>query len=773
MTGLFLPRGEGLNARDTALEKIKSIRFTRCISRVALLLTVLGSVIVASAGTDTLRIYNLRNGVAAYDTSRTLAYAARFTSLVNVKVFGLRIIIRGDSAAQARVRVFGAEGGGSVPSIEQDLVEPVLVRADNARMDTLAVTYDPPLSIIEGQFFVCVDSVSRMGLLTDRDSVVPECICHTDRFVNQCMKSVTGEWKTGPFTFLIEPILSVDESVAPLQFESDTFQLSSTNSKEEFSILVADFDNNGSLDVVAGGSFLRGPFKSGTRSTESCVVDAIHKSMSGTTLLSTLRVNAAAPSIVGIKCGNRLEYQTWYSGTVEGITVTLPMQGKPVFSIALQSIPSAPEVLVVAERSSENSSSSLGDTETTSANDQLHVISGIGSVVQEDVVQIPTGLFVQSGFSTDIDRDGDLDLLIACTNNDGRMIILKIVNIQGVFSVLQEVERLSLPLNARPVLSLTPRRSQIQHEEKIDDESVIVSTAVGGLNISGAIPKSFSRVVIERDDEIEQRGISYHDRLSSVSHADINGDGIEEFVVSSEDTCRKTALYMTDDTGTYQRIYGSGIEAISGSPDVAWVDLDGDNDVDAVALVGSSLIIGWNRSPQLAANSRLYPIDPELVNSVSVAEFNTSSSTYSMRASWGGGRNIHVRSSPAVLIEENEDTIIVIRRFTGGHESINKFTARTSALSDADAAACRIHLTPNPFFSEVNISVDVKDGPIETCSIVNSAGEIVWSALLSASSSTCIWDGKTTDGSPIANGTYTIHVKTHSCSATSRAMKVQ
>jgi len=737
------------------------------------LLLLVNNLQAADDSKDTLRVYNLSRGVATYDSIHSSAFAARFSSLVNVTVHGVRIVTRGLQGAKARVRLFGGEGGSSVPTIEQDLVEPIWARAENDRMDTIAVEFDPPIVIHDGQFFVCIDSIAGMRLLTDRDTVVPECICPTDRFVNQCVKSSSGEWTTGSFSFLIEPIVSVDRSVSRLRFEIDTLLLTQRESTEEFSLVVADFNMDDHLDIVVGSYLVLGPLTHGNVSANIRSLHEIDASMLDISLVSTIRSKSSHARVVGIKASDRLDALPWNSGLIEGVTLKLPMSGRPVFSLAITSVPVESEVLIVAERSQDVSSFDRDQTVEKMTNDKVHVVAGITSAIRDDVLQVPDGQFVQSGYAVDVDRDGDLDLLIACTNHDGRLSVFTSTNTNGIFSELIATESFQLPLVARPVLSRIQSLPQNTLGARIDDGDIVVTYTIETHNTPHLTSTTLQHLPLPSDNRSEQRDIGLHDRLSAISCADLDGDGADEVIATSEDTCRKTALYRLDEQKTYERVFGTGIESLSGSPDLACVDIDADHDADAIGLVDNKVIFAWNCSPQVGVNSKRVPIPTHFVRTVSVAEAHSRSSILPIRAFWGGGRNIHIRDTPAILIGESDDTIVVIRRMSGGQEYIDRFSAESPIASIVNSDPCRVRITPNPFFSEVQIGVSDADGPIESCTIMNSAGEVVWSASILGSEATCTWDGRSVNGSPIANGTYTIHIKTRSCSGASRVMKVQ
>lgn len=720
---------------------------------------------------DTLRVYNSSNGIATYDHERSKAIAARFTSLVKVDLYGVRLFTQGYKGGRARIRVFGSEGGNSVPSVERDLISPVWVSSEKDRFDTLTISYDEPIGIHGGQFFICVDSISGLRVLTDRDSVVPECVCPTDQFVNQCLMPNDGKWATGPYTFLIEPIVGIDRSLSSIRFDTDTMEFEQSDTHGEFSILVADFNQDGELDIIAENHIILGPLTAVNAHNRSILtLSDLHSSLVGVPLLSTIRTETSPSAIVGIQPGKEVATTRWISHSIEGYTVTLPMNGKPMYSIAIRASVSEPEYLVVAERSMHELKNDITDHETYLKNDKLHIVTNISTNIQETILEIPDNHFVHSGYASDVDRDGDLDLVVACTSAEGHLFVYTSENRAGLFSDLERGRYQRTALIERPVAAAIPSVHRAVDEQRIQDDLLVITTATA--REPEVNPHSLTTLDQDYDEKILIAGLQDHDRISAISVSDTDNDQYSEVIVSSSDSCRRTALYRLYEDHSWLRIFGTGIEALSGSPDLAWCDLDGDLDNDAIGIVDHRIVIAWNFTVQ-PQNKERREIPDRLISDVSVAEARHMDKSASIRSFYGGGRNIHVRANPSLIVDASADTILIIRRTSGGRESTVQYASISEHAIGHNDFACHVSIVPNPFHGEVTIAITNSSEPITSCRIVDAAGVEVWSAPQNEWVSACVWNGMSEAGSPVASGVYTLYLKTTSCSSISRIIKVQ
>ena len=90
----------------------------------------------------------------------------------------------------------------------------------------------------------------------------------------------------------------------------------------------------------------------------------------------------------------------------------------------------------------------------------------------------------------------------------------------------------------------------------------------------------------------------YDSRQGSCALGDIDNDGDLDLIITGPDailTNDKTTLYSNDGQGNFTEIIGTGLSAWSEFSDIAFADVDGDDDQDL-------LITGRDGSPNFYAN---------------------------------------------------------------------------------------------------------------------------------------------------------------------------
>jgi hypothetical protein len=117
-----------------------------------------------------------------------------------------------------------------------------------------------------------------------------------------------------------------------------------------------------------------------------------------------------------------------------------------------------------------------------------------------------------------------------------------------------------------------------------------------------------------------------------MSSTDIDANGSMEFVAASSDTCRTVSIYARNAQGVHRRVFGTGLEALTGSVDLAWADLDGDGLDDALGVRNRRLIVAWNRSTPQAPSGKRYPISQQWIKDVTIAEVRSQSEAQSYRS---------------------------------------------------------------------------------------------------------------------------------------------
>jgi hypothetical protein len=217
----------------------------------------------------------------------------------------------------------------------------------------------------------------------------------------------------------------------------------------------------------------------------------------------------------------------------------------------------------------------------------LYFNDGIGNF--SEILGTPfDGVYFSALAFSDVDGDGDQDILITGTNNSSQLTAkLYLNNGSGIFSI-------------NPSTPFTPVNNGTINFNDIDndgDQDVLIT---GLYTFNQRMTKLYSNDGLGNFSEI--LGTSFEPvNYSAASFSDLDGDNDQDLLISGVNNAnlRITKLYTNDGFGNFQEVLGTPFEEVEdGSISIS--DIDGDNDNDI-------FITGNNNSNQKIA--KLYEND--------------------------------------------------------------------------------------------------------------------------------------------------------------------
>lgn len=720
-------------------------------------LTVCGSYSVLHAGeqTDTIRRHNVSSGLSSYSRVQYPSVGERFSITEPILLHGVRIHTIGTANGTFRVRILGAEGGGAAPDAEIDYAVPVTATVDTASSDTASqigvrstyVQFDPPVPISEPQFFVVIDSLRNVSVLSDITEVPAACECPTETYRHQVIKHRLGTWSVGSYSFLIEPVIEKGVSstiLRPLTFDT----LRSRPRTDLVGMAIGDFDADGDQDLVLNGTYYA---SNGT--AVGSVARRYEEDREITDYLSTASVTSTIHTkddelrLVDIRPGaNRLAISRWQRGSVHGMRVELPFTEAPVFTIAAMLDRSKGEVLIVGRTDQDRSSPSPSEI----------IVLDVREQRVEQSVALPNGYVAHSAIGGDIDFDGDIDLLVNCTDSSARVFAFVLENTNGRLTGRSFVEVSDAGV-VDPPQSFVPRVQVYGQAHGID------------LSISGSQQpeKTGKRLVLENGTIARSTAepiptFDWLSRVAGIMSVDVDGDGDDEVFMTTPDRCRVPALYARDGMRRLMRQMGLGWEAFAGVRDVMIADIDGDGTQEIIGILDGIATIANVPLQRPLGGTEVVAVADNTFHGGALHEVRTCNRSLVVHHAYGRGRSIHERAPLVVRCDTSDPHIVVSTidpKSLHGGDTVAVFGQVKVAT---DQRECALRIYPNPSASTCLIDWPVCTGDVRRVTIQRQTGEVLWTVATERFQTSVIWNGTHSDGTPVASGSYVVLVETDS-----------
>lgn len=211
---------------------------------------------LSAQSTDTLSYYQSQSGYVYFRNPAVVLQAARFVNPAPGHIKEISIALGGTSSnGSVRLRVFGHEGGVPVPVLEDDLIEPILLRKSKSGFERITVSIPEYPFLANNQFFVAVDQLdSGVVLLSDKIEKPPFCLSDKDEFYFQALKQSDSTWRWEKYAFAVDVVMDYPQNIPQYGMGDIASGLGVTDTmRYNRSIAWGDVDQNGYLDLLWDG----------------------------------------------------------------------------------------------------------------------------------------------------------------------------------------------------------------------------------------------------------------------------------------------------------------------------------------------------------------------------------------------------------------------------------------------------------------------------------------------------------------------------------------
>lgn len=719
----------------------------------AVLLFCSGTIIQAQ-NSEILTRYSLSSRFVHYCDRDITIQAARFDSPYPCIIRSIVVTLGGMGTGSARLRVFGHEGGASVPMLEQDIVRPVQLQKKQAGPQTFTVEFAQGIPVPNNQFFIAVDSLPQeIFLLSDTITNKPSCSSErAGEYFFQCIKTTHGVWRYGRSAYLISAEIQYDRR-EPI-FVCDT--LAVALAPGQYGISCMDMNNDGLLDIIASsrlflndgtGSFIERTRELGIEETSNpCIVIDIN--------------NDGRPDILSL-AANLSSVSTLYVQNEKGEfihrQIGLPKLENPTcYSVSDVNFDGFPDLFI--------GQASLSDNHPL--NNYLLVNTGnLSFEITYTFLNESTGSSAHGSMFVDADNDGTAELFIA--NGPGRNDELWKNDGHGTFVRVTGTENDKLSFSATRGCHIGYSRNQLTPDFllpqsvglmwKIQTDEDIVprfSSSVVSANVSGK--NKFATV-------------EYEENHSGGAWGDINNDGLADFIVTTSCPCRYADVYIGQDNGTFRNETAVlGLDFISDAHDALWADIDNNGALDLIVVTAGELRV----YKQNTVGHNYLGLDLRGLSGISGAigaraTVYSNGESFTRSVVWGRGLFMGDPLRLHYGLGDNRSIDSVVVQWPGSAQEtfagpeINTMTTLVQGRGlhnlEVSAAVSSVQAYPNPFSKVLTMSCTIQERGILHISIFSAAGLKIaelHNAMVEAGPFVVQWNGNDGSGNKVASGRY-------------------
>jgi hypothetical protein len=708
---------------------------------------------VQAQSSEILTRYSLSSKLVHYCDRDITIQSARFDSPYPCSIRSIVVTLGGMGTGNARLRIFGQEGGASVPMLEQDMVRPVQLQKKVAGPQTFTVEFAQGIPVPNNQFFIAVDSLPQeVFLLSDTITNKPSCSSPgAEEYFFQCIKTTNGVWRYGRSAYLISAEIHYDKQ-EPV-FVCDTLAVGLAAG--QYGISCIDINNDGFPDILASsrlflndgeGSFIDRTQELGIEQTSGfCLVIDIDND--GRLDILFLSPNSSVSTL----------YVQNEKGEFINRQIALPRLENPTcYSVSDVNFDGFPDLFI--------GQASLSDNHPL--NNYLLVNTGnLSFEIMHFSFNERTGASANGSMFVDTDNDGRAELFIA--NGPGRNDELWKNDGRGNFVPITGTEHSETGFSAT-------RGCHIGYSHNQLTPDFLFPQAVGLMwkmrSDEDAVPR-FSSSVVSEDIPGENKftAIEYEEKHSGGAWGDINNDGVADFIITTSCPCRYADVYIGQDNGTFRNeTVGLGLDFISDTHDALWADIDNNGALDLLVITAGELRV-------YKQNTAMYNyVGLDLRGSAGIsgaigarATVYSNGESFTRSVVWGRGLFMGdpLRLHYGLGANHSIDSVVVqwpgsVQETFAGPE-VNTITTLVQGRGlhnrEVSEAVSPVQAYPNPFSKVLTMSCMIQERGRLQVSIFSATGlKIVelHNAPVEAGLFVVQWNGNDGSGNKVASGRY-------------------
>ncbi len=157
-----------------------------------------------------------------YNDPNILMYSQRVEVGVRCKLQSVDLKLYSEKQSNRfRFRIFGYESGNSIPIYERDMIKPLICSKDSCGVSLLKIELPEEIEINEGQFFICLDSMSEgLHWVSSDKEIKKYCKSQSGEYLRQAMKLKNSGWMKGKYNFVYDCIYDKNKHTLPSEGKS-------------------------------------------------------------------------------------------------------------------------------------------------------------------------------------------------------------------------------------------------------------------------------------------------------------------------------------------------------------------------------------------------------------------------------------------------------------------------------------------------------------------------------------------------------------------------
>lgn len=715
---------------------------------------------------DTLSVFNKHSTYRWYRVAGLQVQAARFEPKAAGEIKQVQLLLAGNSSdGTARLRIFGYEGGGTAPFLQQDLIDPIIVRKSRSGLESITVQLSQPVKIDHRQFFIALDQLSDdLALVTDSEPKPVCCEDASESFRYQSLQTSDGRWWTGNHGFAVDVIMSYSQEPT-LQWLADMTLAGGIvdTSSVAGGISWADFNSDGFVDLLLNGRLYRnieGVFTDVTREAglRGTPASGLFIDVNNDTRPDILFLGSADTTTEGAST----LFLAQAGGGFQEHSLSLPPITHPTsFSIADADLDGYLDLFVGQGR----------DEHGKPLPNFLLINNRKGDFVNRSEKLYPENddyRASQGSQWVDIDDDGFLDLYVVNQGKDGAELWRG--NGDGTFSIVFSPDAPGF----EPLYSVNSLGGHWQDADGDLSPDLLAPQYSTLEHLSGDVAAIRTVTLNEKMRGINDRttdsylGLQYVEKQGSGMWVDVDNNGALDIFLASASPCRNANLYLAASGNHYEaRSSEFGLLHIPAGPDGVWLDYDNDGKLDLATLVNGRFHL-FRNTIEGAGNYVQVDIAGADMTGLKV-DLYAGEQIISREVASGRGLLMQdpLRLHFGIGDKTTVDSLRV--RWPGGGTQVftdvainrlNRLLPQASASANG-AVLADVRAFPNPFSDNLTIGFELKSKTMVSIRIYDLQGNVVvdlQEGVLDAGVHNIQWQAVAENGKPIAQGTYIYRV---------------